>query len=190
MGGGFNGSTEFIACNYNGGDLAAIWESGAVVTLGEMSYYVNTPSARVWEISNCKADMSNDMVVDVADINPFVLALSNPSAYALASPGLGGSKVFHGDLNCDGTFGYGSFEDIGPFIQRLTEGCCAPNCGDCPGDNAGQPPSAKELAALLADNVDPELYDSLVTLVGENAGQQDNEEDAAYWEAVYYTLIE
>lgn len=45
-------------------------------------------------------------------------------------------------------------------------------------------------ATVLAANVDPELYDSLATLVADAAGQQDNEEDAAYWEAVYLALIQ
>jgi hypothetical protein len=150
--------------------------------------------------------MNNDFVVDVADINPFILALSSAQGYSITYPGLGGtaaddylggSRVWHGDVNCSGTFGV---DDINPFVALLANPCCQPTCEPCEEDglgnggqgeaNDGPAWSPQQFAALLAANVDPELYDSLVTLAGENAGQQNNEADAEYWEAVYYALIE
>ena len=79
--------------------------------------------------------MNNDGLVNYADINPFVQALNNPAAYAYAHPGLGGlppdlsvggSRVWHGDLNCNDTLTYA---DINPLSTRIGQGCCLPTCG-------------------------------------------------------------
>jgi hypothetical protein len=207
IGGGFAGDTEFIAFDYNGGDLQDSWESQYWVGVGGQWYSMSDPDARVWEISDCKGDLNGDAVVDLADINAFVLALANAEEYSLAYPGLGGtaadnylggSRPFHGDVNCNGTFG---LDDINPFVALMQNPCCHNVCDPCPagrGDNAMQAGaeddagglSPEQMAAMLGGNVDPGLYNSLVTLVGENAGQQETEADAAYWEAVYYALIE
>jgi hypothetical protein len=185
----------------------ALYAGGHFVTAGNESW-AETDSqyiARWGCLTACRADLNNDGSVNFGDINPFVLALSNPAGYAAAYPGLaetdesgqhftGGLVLFLGDLNCDGSV---NLRDINPFVVRLTEGCCDPNCGPCPppGDGGtngmnGGPLSPEELAAVLAANVDPDLYDSPVMLVGQNAAQQETPEDAAYWKAVYYALIQ
>ena len=199
VGGALVSAGSYVTVDYDGWDPNDAWASGASVIVEHrnlndpnapyepVTFTGNSPEDRIFETTSCKADLDNTGAVDFRDINPFVLALSNPSAYAETFPGIAGSMVFHGDLNCDGTLG---LADINPFVLRVTEGCCDPECGSCYDERGGEPLSPQELAALLAANVDSELFDSLVALVAANAAQQDNEEDAAYWEAVYYALIE
>ncbi|MBU0977249.1 MAG: hypothetical protein KKD18_02440, partial [Nanoarchaeota archaeon] len=67
---------------------------------------------------NGRGDMNCDSLVDFADINPFVLALSNPTAYGNTFPGC---DITNGDINCNGQFG---FDDIDPFVACLTQGAC------------------------------------------------------------------
>jgi hypothetical protein len=54
--------------------------------------------------------------VDFADINPFVLAISDPAAYGGAYPNC---NFLHGDCNSDG---FVDFDDINPFIVILSDG--------------------------------------------------------------------
>jgi glucose/arabinose dehydrogenase len=60
-----------------------------------------------------KGDMNNDGTVDFGDINPFVLALSDPAAYQAQ---YGYPPAQAGDLNCDGSADFG---DINPFVALL-----------------------------------------------------------------------
>jgi hypothetical protein len=60
-------------------------------------------------------DMNCDDAVDFGDINPFVLALTNPAAYAQAFPGC---DINHADINGDGNI---DFADINPFIGLIIE---------------------------------------------------------------------
>lgn len=70
---------------------------------------------RVVVLAPCVGDMNCDGQVDFADINAFVLYLSNQpawqSAYASCDPR-------NGDINGDGV--YPSFGDINPFVTLLT----------------------------------------------------------------------
>ncbi len=59
-------------------------------------------------------DMNCDGAVGLGDVNPFVLAMSNPSAWQLAFPGC---SILNGDINHDGVF---SFGDINPFVALLS----------------------------------------------------------------------
>jgi hypothetical protein len=209
VGDGFAGTTEFICVDYDGWDASDWWNPAACIRLGPSGdpnipcYEENTPALRLLEVTSCKGDMDNTGTVDFRDINPFVLALSSAQGYSTAFPGLGGtasdgyiggSRVWHGDINANGTFG---FDDINPFVALMSNPTCLPGPGDG-GDNlvqdetenAGGGLSPEQTAAMLSSNVDPALYDRLVTLVSENVAQQDNEEEAAYWEAVYEALIE
>ncbi len=63
-------------------------------------------------------DMNCDGTVGFADINPFVLALTNLPAWQAAYPGC---PLLNGDINQDGTFG---FADINPFVACMTSGHC------------------------------------------------------------------
>jgi hypothetical protein len=64
-------------------------------------------------------DMNCDGTVDFADINPFVLYLSDLPAWQAAFPDC---PVMVGDINADGTYGQASFGDINPFVARLSGG--------------------------------------------------------------------
>ncbi len=59
-------------------------------------------------------DLNCDGVVDFGDINPFILALSDPAAYAAAFPDC---RIANGDINGDASIDFG---DINPFIALLT----------------------------------------------------------------------
>ena len=59
-------------------------------------------------------DMNCDGAVNFGDINPFVLALTNPAGYAAAFPDC---NIMNGDINQDG---YVDFGDINPFVSLLT----------------------------------------------------------------------
>jgi hypothetical protein len=61
-----------------------------------------------------RGDLDCDNDVDFGDINPFVLALSNPAVYALQFPDC---PVPNGDIDGDGVIGFG---DINPFVQLLS----------------------------------------------------------------------
>ena len=59
-------------------------------------------------------DLNCDGAVTFDDIDPFVLALSNPAGYAAAYPGC---LLLNGDCNSDGVV---SFDDIDPFVALLS----------------------------------------------------------------------
>ncbi|MEW6199904.1 MAG: VCBS repeat-containing protein [Planctomycetota bacterium] len=59
-------------------------------------------------------DLNCDGQVDFGDINPFVLALTNPAGYAAAFPHC---DLMNGDINDDGKADFG---DINPFVRLLT----------------------------------------------------------------------
>jgi hypothetical protein len=52
--------------------------------------------------------------IDFGDINPFVLALSNPAAWQAAYPGC---NYLNNDIDCNGTV---DFADINPFVALLS----------------------------------------------------------------------
>jgi hypothetical protein len=58
-------------------------------------------------------DLNCDAVVDFDDINPFVLALSDPASYANEVPGC---PLANADANGDGSV---NFDDISPFVDLL-----------------------------------------------------------------------
>ncbi len=59
-------------------------------------------------------DLNCDGAVNFGDINPFVLALTNPSGYAAAFPDC---NIMNADINQDGRLDFG---DINPFVRLLT----------------------------------------------------------------------
>ncbi|MBU0977163.1 MAG: hypothetical protein KKD18_01995 [Nanoarchaeota archaeon] len=77
---------------------------------------------------------SNYATLHFGDINPFVMALSNPTQYAQNYPAC---DILNGDINCNGQFG---FDDINPFVACLTEGACPHYevCAFC-GDGVADP---------------------------------------------------
>ncbi|MEW6198522.1 MAG: hypothetical protein AB1601_07670 [Planctomycetota bacterium] len=63
---------------------------------------------------HARGDLNCDRAVDFGDINPFVLALTNPAAYAQAYPNC---RLELADINGDGFVNFG---DINPFVRLLT----------------------------------------------------------------------
>lgn len=59
-------------------------------------------------------DLNCDNLVDFGDINPFVLALTDPNGYSQAYPHC---ELMAGDINGDGKADFG---DINPFVALLT----------------------------------------------------------------------
>jgi hypothetical protein len=62
-------------------------------------------------------DLNCDGSVDAFDIDPFVLALTDPSSYAAAYPGC---NILNADADCSGDV---NAFDIDPFVGCLTVGC-------------------------------------------------------------------
>ena len=62
-----------------------------------------------------RGDLNCDGALDFDDINPFVLALSDPAGYAAAYPDC---KPVNGDLNEDGVV---NFDDVNPFVALLAQ---------------------------------------------------------------------
>jgi YD repeat-containing protein len=61
-----------------------------------------------------RGDLNCDGLVNFDDINPFVLALSNPAGYQAAFPNC---NILNGDGNGDGIV---NFDDINPFLALLS----------------------------------------------------------------------
>ncbi len=68
------------------------------------------------EIVALPGDLNCDGAVDFGDINPFVLALADPTAYASTFPDC---DILNADINADGGVNFG---DINPFVALLTGG--------------------------------------------------------------------
>ena len=60
------------------------------------------------------ADLTCDGVLDFGDINPFVLAITDPVLYQATFPDC---FILHGDFNSNGAVDFG---DINPFVDALT----------------------------------------------------------------------
>lgn len=89
----------------NAGELYIVDQGGEIFKL-----VTATPN------SQCPppGDMNCDGLVNISDIGPFVLALTDPAAYAATFPGC---NILNGDLNNDNQTSIG---DIGLFVALLT----------------------------------------------------------------------
>ncbi len=78
--------------------------------------YGQSGNWRTWiaQLTLTRGDVNCDGVVDFGDINPFILALSNPATYAAMYPGC---PLENRDINGDGVCNFG---DINPFIALLS----------------------------------------------------------------------
>ena len=112
------------------GDYASVWAlsvyngeliaGGGFETAGD---YVSSCWAR-WSCPACVGDLNCDGFIDLADINPFVLYLSNYTAWLTE---FAACNPLSGDINGDGTYGQESLGDINPFVDLLMTGQ-----GPCP----------------------------------------------------------
>ncbi len=117
---------DFLSPTLNNGASATIgYQAGGHLTDAQWSFNVPdvVQAGTVLTILPPYAlgDMNCDGTVDFGDINPFVLAISDPSGYAVAYPMC---NILNGNMNCDGAFDFG---DINPFVACLASGDC-----DCP----------------------------------------------------------
>ncbi len=122
----------FVLRNADGTPLAGIQG----VALYDFYYLAASDQLLVLDFSNrqllvfgtnppsqvCFGDLNCDGQIGFADINPFVLYLSNFDAWQAAFPGC---EPRNGDLNDDGL--YPSFGDINPFVTLLSN-----SQGPCP----------------------------------------------------------
>jgi subtilase family serine protease len=74
------------------------------------------PTTTVTTTATLRGDMNCDGVIDLGDINPFVLYMSNfvlwQDTYPICPANVG-------DINDDGTYGQWSFDDINPFVALM-----------------------------------------------------------------------
>jgi len=74
--------------------------------------------SQIWRLRytlpGMKGDLNCDGSVDFGDINPFVLAISDPEGYAESFPGC---DRMNADINGDGSVDFG---DINPFVGLLS----------------------------------------------------------------------
>jgi hypothetical protein len=196
---------EFITVDYDGWDTPDRWEYGAWVHVGSAYYFSapNDPDIRVWEVTCQKGDLNNSGQVNAADIDPFILALTDPDDYGTTWSGLAGSRIYHGNCNCDyDQYGQPLFDayDIDPFILRLTNPpayyAAYPGCEECPApDNFEQSPpndddssSPAAVAALLRDNVAPERLPVVIEIAAELASAYADTPRGEFWAAVLAEL--
>jgi hypothetical protein len=103
-------------------DFSPVSGAAALIGAGQITFTVQ---------AICIGDLNCSGVVGFDDINPFVTYMSNMPAWQAQFPGC---NPLNGDINCDGTYGQGSFGDINPFVALM--GQCGMNC-DCPGPIVG-----------------------------------------------------
>ncbi len=100
------------------GDYSAVApDPAATNTLWAHHEYALNNSWRTWmsRIVLPRGDLNCDGNVDFGDINPFVLALTNPAGYAAQYPNC---DRLNADINGDGVVDFG---DINPFVRLLTQ---------------------------------------------------------------------
>ncbi|MFO0839930.1 MAG: hypothetical protein U1D55_15570 [Phycisphaerae bacterium] len=133
---GAMGAGGAVVVDYDGWNPLDDWIFGATVKIGSTVYGGNSPAAHLWEITSCRGDMNNDGDVNTLDYVPFGLALVDPAAYAAQYPGLDGSRVYHGDCNCDGVFNAADTNRLVELVAGLcctvTPDCLALECDDVP----------------------------------------------------------
>ena len=93
-------------------DRGALWSGGTIYQQGQydMAFRTYVGEAAVLGDLNC------DGVLDAFDIDPFVLALTDPAGYAAAWPDC---DIMLADCNGDGVV---NAFDIDPFVELLTGG--------------------------------------------------------------------
>ena len=168
-----------------------------VILIGEDEYTENTPAARVWETTSCKGDMNNDDSLDFDDIDPFLLAVSDPQEFADEFPGLGPAiglgdnpMLYHGDFDGDGSDacdGVVDGHDGDAIAKILSEQCCISDCDDesCASFGPGGGPEA--FADNLGAYVSPAGIDALVEMM-QGVMESLPPERQEFWEDVFEAL--
>ncbi len=86
----------------------ATLRDGAGTSLGDAFLRMQLP------LIHMVGDLNCDGQINFGDINPFVLAISDPAAWQIAYPNC---DLMNGDINQDGGFNFG---DINPFVALLS----------------------------------------------------------------------
>lgn len=107
-----------------------------------------------------RGDVNCDGAVDFGDINAFVLALSNPAAYATQYPDC---PLINADLNGDAAV---DFRDINPFVARLANG--PPHIGETSHGDCEMPGGTRDVFCD-ADVVTFWVADGVLHMQHENA---------------------
>ncbi len=81
------------------------------LTDNQVQFLYTFPASRVVALPG---DMNCDGHVDFGDINPFVLAITDPEGYQAAYPNC---DIMHADINMDSSVDFG---DINPFVAILS----------------------------------------------------------------------
>jgi len=71
-----------------------------------------------YEVPFLRGDANCDGVVDLDDINPFVMVLVSQATYEARYPGC---PWLNGDISGDASV---DFDDINPFVKCLVAGAC------------------------------------------------------------------
>jgi hypothetical protein len=188
-------NTEFVAVRYLGwgnGETGYAIDPNATVTIGTHDpCHGDCPDINVRAIDPCLGDGDNNGYVEFDDLDLFIAILTDPGApeaFALAYPGLGGTAEdgflsgglrYHYDVNCDGLV---DFDDINPFIEKLSSGECSSVCG------GGQElMAATELAAGLRAHVPQVRHGALRAFAAQVIAHHHNRnqpQQRAYWQQV------
>jgi len=111
-----DGTFDMVAATTNGWVYAWSTTGPALPNRADWPMrFVNARNTGVYAPRHwARGDLNCDARIDFADINPFVLALTNPTGYQAAYPGC---DIINGDINRDGKV---NFADINPFVRLLT----------------------------------------------------------------------
>ena len=140
-----------VTADYDGGELDDKWQPGAYGTAlrpevphALFQFSGNIPECRVWDITECIGDLNNNGTLDLndpndpnglsSDHNALILAIgdpdTDPNAYGYQDeengfPGLYGSRMYHGDVNCDGEL---DDDDLAALDWVVSKDCCMSIC--------------------------------------------------------------
>ncbi len=171
------------------------------MVVGQAVYTGNTPAARVYEVQCPVADANNDGVVNVYDIDPFVLGVTYEAEYRRTYCGLAGSWLYHMDADCSGAV---NAFDIDAFVLKLTNptawhlkypDCENPDCeplldrmeGES-GDDPAAEPGPAEVAALMTEHLDPANLPALIAAAETLAAGLDDPDRAELWAGIAAAL--
>ncbi|MBN2445581.1 MAG: hypothetical protein JXO22_02575 [Phycisphaerae bacterium] len=109
------------------GGMIGLFASGLDDTMihatefGDQELFVGTDAGNIYRIyyGPLPSDLNCDGIADVFDIDPFVLAITAPSAYVVMYPDC---DLSAGDMNADG---FVDIFDIDGFVRCITSGDCS-----------------------------------------------------------------
>ncbi len=186
--GGLGPGRTGIAVDFDGYHATDRWGASGRVEVAGQSYWGNTPSMHIYEITGCKGDGDNSGSVSPSDTIAMLLAMQGEDFYRPTYPGLEGSMLFHCDITgpnpyqCDGVIDALDFD-----LLPVRFGTCSTLCGAIDADEG---PSAAALAATLREHVPAELRGVLRAVVDDLRQNHPRPVRRTYWQAVRQHLGE